>query len=195
MYIFTLFLTLWARILLSALSPAAFALAPYANKVPAPVETDKLIVEKVNWSESRRLSWEDFKGLPDAGNPHHALTAANLAVSAKCKDNAFNYEVNCVFLPQESWSKNKRSNKLLEHEQLHFDLTEVHARLLRRQLQELNCENQRTKLGEAVNRAFDKWKAEQKAFDDASRHGLNTAEQQLWAANISQRLEALERYK
>ncbi len=147
------------------------------------------------WSTGRRLNWEDFKGQPDDSNPHHALTAANLAVSASCKNNQYTYTVKCVFLPQQSWSKKKNSEKLLAHEQLHFDLTEVHARQLRHDLQQISCANLKTKLSLVVNEAFKRWKAEQDLFDEASRHGLDKEEQRVWAARIETRLKKLEAYQ
>jgi predicted secreted Zn-dependent protease len=135
--------------------------------------------------------------MPDESNPHHALTAANLAVDARCNKNAIAYEVKCVFLPTESWSKNKQSEKLLVHEQLHFDLTEVHARMLRKKLKSLggSCNNFQPRLSEAVSIAFKNWKAEQDLFDAAVKHGLDEEEQQAWAVNIAQRLQALNAYQ
>ena len=191
MYTFTLFLSLWARILL----PLIFSDAAADEKINYAPAVEKIVVDQLSWSVDRRLSWEDFRGNPDDSNPHHALTAANLAVNANCKNQGFTYEVKCVFLPSESWSKNKKSEKLLEHEQLHFDLTEVHARLLRRKLQALSCDNLKEKLNSTVSSAFTKWKAEQNAYDRASKHGLNVEQERLWAANIARRLKELESYK
>ncbi|WP_242928981.1 DUF922 domain-containing protein [Pontibacter vulgaris] len=195
MVIFTLLFTLLTGI---------FAPAPTTVLLPAKAAKDNnshKVGHKNNgtlaWSPSRRLSWEDFKGNPDDGNPHHALTAANLAVDAKCKNDRFEYNVTCVFLPTESWSKNKKSDKLLFHEQLHFDLTEVHARLLRKKLQKIgsSCSNVKTTMTPAVNQVFKEWKAEQDLFDKKSNHGLNSDVQQEWAANIEKRLQELEAYK
>lgn len=195
MFTFSILLSLWARILLSVLYPTAPTLdeAPPMSENKASLETST--AEQVTWSLSRRLTWEDFKAQPDTENPHHALTAANLAVNAKCKDNQYTYVVNCVFLPGQSWSKNKRSDKLLVHEQLHFDLTEVHARQLRRDLQSLNCSTIKTNLNTVVADAFKKWKEEQYLFDQACKHGLNKEEQYVWAADIANRLEKLHAYR
>lgn len=191
MYTFTVFLSLWAKILLPLLFPGA---AP-AKEIPLAATVEKVLVDQVLWSPDRRLSWEDFKANPDAENPHHALTAANLAVNAQCQQNGFSYQVSCVFLPTQSWTKNTESEKLLKHEQLHFDLTEVHARRLRRKLAMLNCTDVENKLSGTVTNAFAQWKAEQDAFDTACKHGLNAEEESIWAANIAQRLKKLEAYK
>lgn len=191
MFIFTLFLTLLVGLLLPFPTPAG--LSPAATSLSVTAYSN----DRIAWSSTRRLNWEDFQAIPEEGNPHHALTAANLAVDAKCKDNKFYYEVKCVFLTGESWSKNKQSEKLLAHEQLHFDLTEVHARLLRKKLRGIgnSCDLMKTQLNTAVGTAFKEWKAEQDQFDKISRHGLDTEVQKEWAANIEQRLAALEAYK
>ncbi len=177
--------------------PTPAGLSPAAVNVPYTSTKVAVSNEHVAWSASRKLSWEDFRGIPESDNPHHALTAANLAVEARCKDNKFYYEVKCVFLPTESWSKNKQSAKLLAHEQLHFDLTEVHARQLRKNLKELglSCGNLKTDLNTTVGAAFKAWKAEQEEFDKISRHGLDVQTQLAWEEDISRRLQALDAWK
>ncbi|WP_299821685.1 DUF922 domain-containing protein [uncultured Pontibacter sp.] len=195
MFIATLILSLWAGILSPALTTTGIAVPPPKNTPGKTAETKS--TEKLTWSDSRRLTWDDFKGAPESENPHHALTAANLAVDAKCSSNSFTYDVKCVFLPEQSWSKNKKSASLLGHEQLHFDLTEVHARQLRKKLKELgsSCSNLKGNLSTTVNDAFKAWKAEQDLFDKSCSHGLNKAEEAAWAENINHRLAKLEAYK
>ncbi|WP_239022785.1 DUF922 domain-containing protein [Pontibacter mangrovi] len=157
--------------------------------------TESAILEQVTWSEKRPLAWADFKGQPDDANPHHALTAANLAVDASCKNNQFSYDVKCVFLPHASWTKNNASDILLAHEQLHFDLTEVHARMLRKDLKQLDCSGVKADLKPLVSRAFQDWKAEQRKFDEDCQHGLDKEKQQEWSAAISKRLIQLQAYR
>ncbi|MBC5773190.1 DUF922 domain-containing protein [Pontibacter sp. KCTC 32443] len=181
--------------LLLSLATSYFAPAP-AAAVPASADKNT-VAEQITWSADRRLSWNDFKAAPDTLNPHHAVTAANLAVDAKCASNKFSYTVKCVFLATESWSKNKQSEKLLQHEQLHFDLTEVHARMLRKKLLTLgsSCPEANAKLTDTVNKAFANWKAEQDKFDEASRHGLDAKASATWERSIDQRLKQLEKYR
>lgn len=195
MFTLTLFLSLLVGLMLPHPTPAG--LSPAALNVPATATTIVANNEHLAWSSTRKLNWEDFRGTPETENPHHALTAANLAVEARCKDNKFYYEVKCVFLPTESWSKNKRSEKLLAHEQLHFDLTEVHARQLRKNLKELglSCGNLKSQLNTTVGAAFKAWKAEQEEFDKISRHGLDAQTQLAWEEDIARRLHALNAWK
>ena len=195
MFTFTLFLSFWARVMLPLLVPEAGAAAQPMTSASLFYPIESTTNEQITWSVDRRLTWEDFKAEPDDANPHHALTAANLAVNASCKKNHFTYTVTCVFLPGQSWSKRKSSDKLLAHEQLHFDLTEVHARQLRHDLQQVNCSNHKVKLSQVVNAAFKRWKEEQSRFDEASRHGLDKEEQEVWAHSIATRLKKLEAYQ
>ncbi|MFD2512638.1 DUF922 domain-containing protein [Pontibacter locisalis] len=194
MFTFTLAMSLWMGVVAPILAPAT---SPLPKAAPTVSNTEAVIVEKVSWSADRRLTWEDFKGRPDETNGHHALTAANLAVDARCSSNKVSYDVKCVFLPQQSWSRNKKSEKLLKHEQLHFDLTEVHARQLRKKLNSLgaSCTNLQENLNVAVKNAFKEWKEEQALFDKDSSHGLNRNEEEVWAAHISKRLSGLQAYR
>ncbi|WP_299986332.1 DUF922 domain-containing protein [uncultured Pontibacter sp.] len=195
MFIITLLLSLLVGLLMPYPTPAGSPAS--VIYVPNPASLNVSNNEQLAWSATRKLNWEDFRGTPESNNPHHALTAANLAVDARCKDNKFYYEVKCVFLPRESWSKNKQSEKLLAHEQLHFDLTEVHARMLRKELKELgiSCGNLKTNLNTTVGNAFKAWKAEQDQFDKLSRHGLDAQVQQDWSERISHRLQELDAWK
>lgn len=191
------FFTFILSLMLGLIAPASTTANSAAIKNVETAKNSTVAAEQLAWSPSRRLSWEDFKGNPDSLDTHHAMTAANLAVDAKCNGTKFNYTVRCVFLPTESWSKNKKSERLLQHEQMHFDLTEVHARQLRKKLQALgsSCSNVQSKLNETVSAAFAEWKAEQRKFDHLSDHGLRADVSQAWASDIEIRLKKLERYK
>ena len=87
------------------------------------------------WRE-QPLQWEDFQDTPDAANPFHANTSSGLSYSwslkTSIKGSELNYQVESFFNPDLSWVKpGKESLHLLAHEQLHFDITELHARKLR----------------------------------------------------------------
>ncbi|CAN5849861.1 hypothetical protein BH24BAC1_BH24BAC1_00590 [soil metagenome] len=162
---------------------------------PAPVEVPVLeeVVNKrkeLAWSESRQLTWNDFAGAPDSHDPLHAITSTNIDMKAKCVGGKFKFEVKSVFLVEESWSKNKISTPLLLHEQLHFDLTEVYARKIRKELNELKdaCGANNAQINLIVNRIFDEWKQEQDRYDEEVNHGLHKEAQQKWAHLISLRL-------
>lgn len=147
------------------------------------------------WDDARKLTWNDFQSEVDINEPLHAMTSTNIDVKAQCYGNQMKFEVKCVFVTKDSWSKNKSSKRLLDHEQMHFDLTEVHARLLRKQLSKSGdvCENlKKSALDKIVNKYFTDWKTEQDLYDAETGHGLNEQNQQIWADLISKRLQDLQ---
>jgi hypothetical protein len=159
---------------------------------PEPPVTGEVLNKRkeLAWSESRRLTWNDFAGLPDSRDPLHAITSTNIDMKAKCVAGTFKFEVKSVFLIDESWSKNKTSAPLLLHEQLHFDLTEIYARKIRKELNELKdaCGADNAHINAIVSRIFEEWKREQDLYDKECDHGLDKEEQQKWADSISLRL-------
>ncbi len=102
-------------------------------------ESDKLIF----WNENRPLRISDFKGGTE-NRPFQAATYSGLKVmnpvnvwTGKTK-----VIVESYFNPDLSYFKqSERDSSVLAHEQLHFDITELYARKLRKQLTE-NCSNQ-----------------------------------------------------
>ena len=148
------------------------------------------------WNNNRRLTWEDFKSPADEAEPLHAMTSTNIAVKAHCNGNRMHFDVKCVFVTKDSWTKNRLSKKLLAHEQMHFDLTEVHARRLRQKLnQEANiCGTSRLKLDPIVEKYFADWKEEQDLYDRETSHGLLDEQQKIWEEKIAGQLAELEPY-
>nr|WP_294938398.1 hypothetical protein [uncultured Flavobacterium sp.] len=101
-------------------------------------------VKKVNddqilWDSSRKLVWEDFKGDVDASMPKiEALTASIIEVSSSYYENEVpKFNVYSYFVKSKSWTKTD-SESTLEHEQLHFDITEIYARKIRKSFDSLN---------------------------------------------------------
>ena len=94
------------------------------------------IVESIPWEGSRKLTWEDFKGPV----PPDAVPAATTASGISYKYSAnlihheveLDFEVTAFFYPNESWYRPDVCDKdVLQHEQLHFDISEVFARRMR----------------------------------------------------------------
>ncbi|GAB2537899.1 DUF922 domain-containing protein [Rufibacter soli] len=152
---------------------------------------------EIPWSLQKRLSWNDFSGSPAEDNPHHALTSTNMEMKVKCENNQLKFKVEAVFNTKDSWTRNKTSALLLAHEQLHFDLTELHARQLRKRLSQLSngCGSGAAEMNKYASEAFDNWHKEQDLYDKESRHGLDKDQQMEWIASVETRLKALESFK
>lgn len=144
--------------------------------------------DKIRWVRDG-LTWEDFRALPDEKSKFDANTNAGLTFSWGVKnDNGvieLTYEVISYFNPYLSWVKKDSDNDhLLKHEQVHFDITELHARKLRKKLSEVNTGS----LGKdpkgfltRIYQAVEKERATmQVEFDKDSRHSMNTDGEARW---------------
>ncbi|WP_264524259.1 hypothetical protein [Flavobacterium sp. N502536] len=94
--------------------------------------------DEILWSKNRKLTWEDFKGIPDRTD---SLTVAGTTSTIKfeystTKNMITNYKLQSIFIKSKSWTITN-SIQLLAHEQLHFDITELYARKIRKSFDSL----------------------------------------------------------
>lgn len=155
--------------------------------------------DRVAWSPEL-LTWDDFSGEPDPSNPFHANTSSGISYSWSMRqlgdDMEFIYDVQSFFIPEKSWVRpGKDSPHLLAHEQLHFDITELHARMLRKTMEELDVKgtkNLKPTL-QAIYNNLEKSRANmQKRFDAESRHSMVPEAQLKWQKYIEEELKKLE---
>lgn len=159
--------------------------------------------EAIPWSSRRPLTWADFKGRPpnDTG-PVAAETAYALIQGAGCKGSVFEFRVVAAFRPNASWVRPSMlrtpadSARALRHEQTHFDLTEVHARRLRRYFTELMapCRLSTGDLEAAAARIGKDEKAAQTQYDAETSNGRVLAQQARWEKDVAGQLVALAKY-
>ena len=178
--IFSTFLTLVLSI---------FLLAPEPAGTPA-------ISGEIAWKNSRKLNWDDFKAKADSKDPLHALTATNIDMKAECENGQLKFKVASLFSTKESWTKNRESERLLFHEQLHFDITEIYARRLRKALTELKdgCNNPE-KINQIAESTFAEWKVQEDVYDKETNHGLDQEMMKVWTKKIAAELSSLDAYQ
>jgi hypothetical protein len=156
--------------------------------------------EKIFWEEEKPLDWSLFEGEPNLASPFHAETNSGISHSYSVKQSekeiAFDFEVYTFFIPAHSWVKEgERSEYLLGHEQLHFDITELHARKLRKALQEY-------KIGKAYKRElqniYKKIQSQshqmQQKYDAETGHSLNREAEMEWRQFVKSELGKFKEY-
>ena len=81
----------------------------------------------------------------------------------------------------------------MAHEQLHFDITELYARIFRKQLTE-NIKSVRdlSKIKGMGKQILSDWDKEEDLYDRETEHSINEAKQKEWILNIRQRLDELK---
>jgi hypothetical protein len=107
--------------------------------------------------------------------------------------------VAALFLPARSWVKRhvlsspRESARVLQHEQTHFDLTEVYARRMRRFFTELYnpCGLLDERLRESVDRFVKEEADAQRRYDDETGYGLKPDRQDAWTRDVAGMLAAL----
>lgn len=149
----------------------------------------------IYWSPNYKLNWDDF-----AGNPRFdyesisALTSSGIIHYKGCKDGEITFKVQAYFEKNESWVKEEaRTDHHLTHEQIHFDITELAARRLRKSLKK-----RKFKCGEEeefeifVSTFIENWRVEQKTYDFESQHSLDKEQQKEWFYKVQMELSLLE---
>jgi hypothetical protein len=144
------------------------------------------------WSDEV-LDWHDFRALPDRLHGG-AMTASGLYYNFRCIDGQAEWVVRAVFFPNKSFvNPEVRHPYMLAHEQLHFDITELFARRLRRQLAaaSISCDD-RDEVDYLCERAVEEWRIYQEQYDEETQHSLNRDAQVFWNRQIANELKALE---
>jgi hypothetical protein len=154
--------------------------------------------DKLEWSESRKLTLNDFKGpAPDPAKKQSLIVnfglETNLSEAEIRNSKTLNRLVTNVFSASDSWIDRTDKSRLLYANTL-FDLGEWRARELRKRLQE-NRKSlvpvEHGKIVEAVNREFLKI---QQDYNSESDSGNNPIGQLKWETRIHESLQALADY-
>ena len=156
----------------------------------------------ISWNTSVKLTWEDFKAKPDTESDAVALTASGITFGYSVKTKGeqiidFSTTVESHFYPNKSWYlKSKASSYILNHEQLHFDITELYSRKFRQQLSKLkvnqNIKEQMDDMHIAINKALSET---QRRYDEETNHSMNEEKQKEWDAFIAKELNRLDQFK
>jgi hypothetical protein len=151
--------------------------------------------DQIQWNANTPLQYEDFQGaVPAEQDRGISVARTNSTIGLKYElsgvaDVRFN--VTCFFSKSNSWMLDK-SPYILAHEQRHFDLTEIYARKLRRDLSAMPKCVDRTSCDVRINAIFDSvlkdHRAAQRLYDQESAHSANHAKQAEWSRKIQQSL-------
>ena len=87
--------------------------------------------ENIIWGD-RVIDWKDFKGQADSKSPYKAITYTEFGQFLDFDKDTLTIRITAEFVPTKSWVKEEKSDYLLKHEQIHFDIVEYVARLYRK---------------------------------------------------------------
>jgi hypothetical protein len=157
-------------------------------------ENDSIII----WNKERKINWGDFKSANKINSYENAkaVIAWSVAIFPK-KINCINIH-NAVLIAKmnkkKSWVR-EGSDYLLTHEQIHFDIAELFARKIRKELDrmlytDMNCNIEEFFM--IYKNYTDDLKQYQILYDNETNHGLNVNAQLEWNDKIR---EMLDQYK
>ena len=201
---------------------AATTLAGCTAARVAPSRDTAAVGADIAWDARRPLSWHDFQGPvdPNAEAIEVAMTAASLSWryeyrlerdSTSCRYWISSVTADAVFNPGDSWVKPGHATAaVLEHEQGHFDLTQVFKERLHTRTASLigapvSCPGDTLASARAfaengaaqtIQREFDavwqQYTATQARYDAGTEHGTLLDAQARWSASIAQALRSGE---
>lgn len=155
----------------------------------------------MSWDINYRLQWSDFKAEPNPRNNAVAVTASGISFSYSTKKSEtqlidYTYEVKADFYPEKSWClKDRVNNNILNHERLHFDITELYARKFRKRIENtrftMDINNQMEVIHEAINEELETM---QNKYDAETNHSQDIDKQKEWQTNIVIELNKLSYY-
>ncbi|GAA3589397.1 DUF922 domain-containing protein [Flavivirga amylovorans] len=156
----------------------------------------------MSWNESYKLSWTDFKDTPDKNTSAVAITASGITFgfSVNMTDNrvvGFTSDVHAHFYPEKSWYKKEQAdNHVLGHEQLHFDITELHARKFRYRIDQVKVSNSVRSQLKTIHNAINKELSQmQNRYDSETNYSRNMEAQTKWKLYIVDELKKFSKYK
>lgn len=154
---------------------------------------------RIYWSDSYNLEWSDFEAQPKENTSVAALSSIGLPYSYTADgEGELNVTINVCFIKNESWSKpTERNNLLLQHEQTHFDIAELHRRMIVKAMLEANFtkKNYKEKINEIINKYWRRdYKMMQNRYDKETNFSNVVKEQINWKKYVSQQLSNLRKF-
>jgi hypothetical protein len=191
-----------------AFGVATAACGPKTGAAAPPTLTEVLdgeivAADAIPWAAERPLTWKDFRATPPVEpGDEGARTAYSLFYGARCAGRRFEFRVLAAVLPRLSWVtpgvlKNPAlSARSLRHEQTHFNLSEVHARRMRKYFADMAqpCNSSETELNALAQRYVRAEATAQASYDQETNYGRIPARQSEWEAETMRQIESLAAY-
>jgi hypothetical protein len=151
--------------------------------------------ELIDWSLSRRLTWNDYKGKPEPESGAAATTTSYLGIEYDFKNNTVTYKIVCRFSKNKSWGLYK-TDHILGHEQGHFDISEIFARKLNKETGEykFNKTTYQRDLQKIYNNIMDEKEKFQTRYDNETDFSRDKEKQAEWLKKIKMMLDNLKDY-
>ncbi|MCA0446099.1 MAG: hypothetical protein LCH54_07710 [Bacteroidetes bacterium] len=155
--------------------------------------------DTLHWSENRSLGWADFKGETIDGIGFTGEVFCLIIANFERPDNSkkTKFTVFAIFDKTKSWiSPEGKTNSALKYFQILFDIYEVHARHLRKELEQSETEaDVNVVFQEKYNRSMTNLTTEFNIFRKETKLGKDKKILLKWKKKVEDELQSLEAYK
>lgn len=176
----------------------------FARNVTLILETDSIIPPTskaadtlVYYQSNRPLTWQDFQGAPSVFTRWAAQVFTSFGFEARStvKNRTLELHVKTkVWIDKTiSWVRpDSKNDYVLDHEQLHFDVTRLTAERFRRKLQTMtfSVEDFSSEIQYQYIEYYRLHSQLQQQYDDETNHGINQGMQASWAKKVRDELRS-----
>lgn len=151
--------------------------------------------EFIEWSPLKKLTWSDYLATPASMSDAAAITSTALGMEYHVRNNILTYAITCRFSKTNSWGRHK-TEYILRHEQGHFDITELFARKLAKEIKDYKFDPK--KYQQQLNKIYKKVMNEkedyQEKYDKETDFSRNKEKQAEWLEKIKDELDELDEF-
>jgi hypothetical protein len=152
---------------------------------------------RIYWKADQKLVWEDFQGKPVSSDPNKAYTFYQTTMGSNFVGNDVQMIIKVYFEKNKSWVKqDSKTDKLLKHEQLHFDIGELYTRKLRKKIKDskFTLKNLSSECSKLFKEVEQKGHDAQKQYDAETKHSTIESAQTEWEKKIEKELKSMDAY-
>lgn len=152
---------------------------------------------KIIWNKNRPLSWNDFNIIPESSIEYGGSVNSGIYTNFQVRKDTLTIQVVSIFSTKESWVQSGFGTMdALEHEQGHFDITEIYARKLKQRLLKMNFDSDgiKTQATALYNEITKEENAFQDLYDKETEHHVRTDIQKEWNSILAKELQSLEAF-
>lgn len=184
---------MWANIPLAAQKRTGKEQAQITVHIADQAKDKNLIL----FDRSRKLTIKDFKGRPDRDSHGVGATYSGISMEmqgiSKNGTVTVNVTLTVYFDQTKSWMKPEgKTERVLAHEQIHFDLTAIKACDLAKAIEQgkFTADNVQQKIRDLQEYHTKELGKLQQAYDKESKHGTIVEKQAEWSAKVADQLAA-----
>jgi hypothetical protein len=151
--------------------------------------------DTISWNADRPLTWKDFNGDIPLNARAAATTASGItyrfSTSGTRDHMEVDFKIDTYFYPNKSWYQPDLCDEvILSHEQLHFDISELYARKMRKRLAEATYTHSdvKTKVKAIYRKINKELDAFQNQYDSETNFSRERDQQVIWNAKIAAEL-------